>query len=132
MTAISFDRKANRLVIDMLSKMSHHMSLGVIVTSQIAFPSQFKGISQNCKFQMFWSMRRDPTYSLWVGRQFRPDYPRIIYEALEKSIKQNPYAYIVLDLSPETPEFLRVRNALVPDPSNHNFQIYVVPYATPK
>jgi hypothetical protein len=126
MTTISFDRKCNRFVTDLMTKLSHHMNLGVILTTQVAFPDRFKAISMNCNFQMFFSMRRDPTYSLWVGRQFRPDEPKIIFNALRKATKNNPYGCVVLDLTPETPEFLRIRNALIPD-LTQDFQIYFAP-----
>lgn len=124
---IEFDVQQNRYVRDLVTKRSRHEDLGVIITTQIAFPAKFRGLSLNAKYLIFFPNRRDKSYINLVNRQFCPEAKRWLYDALNASVRNNKYGSITLDMSPDCPEILSVRSDLFIDPHNELFQIYYVP-----
>lgn len=123
---LEFDPKQNRYVRDLFTKRSRHENLGVIVTTQVAFPSKFRAISLNAKYLIFFSNKRDKSFINLVNRQFCPEVKGWLYNALKEATKNNPYGSITLDMNPQCPEVLNVRSHLYIDTQNPNFQIYYV------
>lgn len=101
----------NDKVADLFTAASHHCNVSVILILQNLFYRcrVMRDISLNAQYIILFKIRRDVSQVKCLGRQLYPQQMRFLLDAYIKATSK-PYKYLVLDLHPQTPEELRVRD----------------------
>jgi len=102
--------KADDIVANLFTKISHHRSVSVIYITQNVFhkAKQSRTISLNAHYMVLFKSPRDVGQIAVLGRQLYPENSKFLVEAF-KDATSTPHSHLLLDLRPETPEGLRVR-----------------------
>ena len=72
-------------------------------------------ISLNTHYLIVSKKPRDNQQIATLGRQSYPGRSHLLMEAFQDATK-NPFGYLLIDLKPKTPEFLRIRTSITSVP----------------
>jgi len=111
-----FDK--NKDLENLFIKKSHHLNISVIFSVQNLFHKTIRTISLNAHYIILMKNPRDGVQVLNLARQIYPDKPKLITEAYKDATKQ-AYGYLIIDLKPDTPEFLRLKTRIMPEEVEH-------------
>lgn len=106
-------READKNVVDLFTKGSHHFNISVMFVTQNIF-NQGKGkrdISLNAHYIVCFKNPRDHQQILTLARQVYPENPRFIHVAYIDATNQ-PFGYLLLDLKQATHDNHRFRAAI--------------------
>jgi len=106
-------------------KKSHHLNITVIFLVQNLFynAKNMRTISLNCKYMIIMKNPRDTQQIKYISRQVFGNKKYFI-DAYSDATKE-AYGYIRIDLTPDTPDILRVTTHLVPINKKYIPFIYV-------
>lgn len=112
MTELGNDRRLANL----FTKGSHHLSISVIFIVQNIFhqAQQMRTISLNSHYLLILKNPRDKSQIVNLSRQLYPTNIKFLQRVYQDATSK-PYGYILLDLTPDTPEELRCRTLITPD-----------------
>ena len=118
-------RESNDEVVDLFTKLSHHVGLSVLFTTQNIFHKNkgMRDMSLNSHYIVAFKSPRDRGQFSTLARQICPENTKYIKEAFEDSTSV-PYGYLVMDLTQTTPDHLRYRTNIFPDDNPANV-VYV-------
>ncbi len=102
-------------------KKSHHLNITVIFLVQNLFykASSMRTISLNCHYIILMKNPRDVQQVSILSRQIFPSYTKYFLEAFNDATSI-PYGYIRIDLTPDTPEYLRLSTRLTTEENIYN------------
>lgn len=118
-----FDDALTNIGADMLklvSETSHHCNLSVILLQQSLFPpsKHAKSINANCSHVILMNNPRDANQVACFARQnFGVNAKRFL--ELYYEVMQTPYNYLLIDISPHTPNELRLVSNLTAENGLH-------------
>lgn len=100
----------------LFTKGSHHRSISVIFITQNIFHQgkQMRDVSLNTKYIIMTKNVRDRQQLATLARQIFPGKTKFFLEAFDDATR-HPYGYLLLDLTPTTPDELRVRTRITPE-----------------
>lgn len=118
-------REQNENVVDIFTKLSHHLNMSVIFIVQNIFHKAkgMRDISLNAHYIVAYKSPRDRNQFATLSRQICPGNTKYVIEAFEDATSV-PYGYLVLDLTQTTPDHLRYRTNIFPDDNPTNV-VYV-------
>lgn len=91
---------------------SRHLNMGIIILVQNLFPKGRKvnsrDITLNCNYLCNFFSPRDTSSLLPLGRQLKPSNPTFLSQIFT-NFTNSAYKYVLIDLTQDTPEFLRYR-----------------------
>ena len=96
---------------NLFTRDSHHKQIScILLTQNLFYKSQvYRTVSLNAKYIVLTKTVRDLTQIELLGRQLFPKNQNLFLEAY-KYATVKPYGYLLLDLTQETPESLRLRS----------------------
>ena len=111
-------------------KKSHHLNISVFFLIQNLFynSKSMRTISLNCHYIILMKNPRDKSQIVSLGRQIYPYNLKFLVESYNNAT-ENAFGYILIDLSPQTPEILRIRSRITPEENQNIFSPIVY---TPK
>ena len=106
----------DKVLANLFTKGSHHLSVSVIFIVQNLFHQgpQMRNISLNSHYIILLKNPRDKSQIISLARQLYPtnmNYLQNVY----KDATSKPFGYLLLDLTPDTPEGLRCRTQITSD-----------------
>lgn len=103
-------------------KKSHHLNISVFFLVQNLFynSKSMRTISLNCHYIILLKNPRDKTQVMSLSRQIYPNNSKFLIEAYNNAT-EFAYGYIKIDLSPDTPEELRIQSRITPEENNNFF-----------
>lgn len=106
----------NKDLTDLFTKGSHHLGLSVLFIVQNLFHqgAQMRTISLNCRYMILLKSVRDKQQISSLGRQLYPEKPAFLNWAYNEATAK-PYGYLLIDLTPDTPDKWRLRTRLTPE-----------------
>jgi hypothetical protein len=110
----------NKELANLFTKGSHHLNISVIFIVQNVFHQapQMRTISLNSHYMILLKNPRDKSQIMSLARQLYPTNTKYLQEVY-KDATSRPFGYLLLDLTPDTPEELRCRTLItssdVPD-----------------
>lgn len=106
----------NTKLSSLFTKGSHHRSISVIFITQNIFHQgkQMRDVSLNTKYIIMTKNVRDRQQLATLARQIFPGKTKFFLEAFDDATR-HPYGYLLLDLTPTTPDELRVRTRITPE-----------------
>lgn len=112
MTEFGGDRRLSNL----FTKGSHHLGITVIFIVQNIFhqATQMRTISLNSHYLILLKNPRDKSQIINLSRQLYPTNLKFLQQVYQDATSK-PYGYILLDLTPDTPEELRCRTLITPE-----------------
>lgn len=111
--------KSSGIVEDIFTKISHHKFCSCFLLLQNLYvqgPSM-RNISLNAKYITIFRNPRDAFQLQILGRQLFPTKPNAILESFTDCLKQDKFAYLIIDLTPHTLQNHRIRTAIFPSES---------------
>lgn len=98
------------------TKMSHHRNISIVYITQNIFPKNkhARTISLNSHYMVIFKNPRDAGQFSVLARQMYPADSKFAVEAF-KDATSTPYAYLLVDMKPETYEKFRLRANIFPD-----------------
>lgn len=114
-------------LLNLFTKGSHHMNISVIFIVQNIFhqAKNMRGISLNCQYLIIMKNPRDKSQFHFLARQIYPTKSKKLICAYEDATK-DPFSYLKIDLTPTTPENLRVQTNIVQKSNNHDYTVYEI------
>jgi len=111
---------------NLFTKVSHHLNISVVFITQNIFHQSpvMRTISLNCHYMIHFNNPRDKQQINNLSRQIFPSNSKFLIQAYEEATEK-PYKYIKVDLSPDTPNILRVSGDIIPQNNIFNPTIYV-------
>lgn len=102
--------KAIQTIVDWFTRKAHHRNTSVIYITQNVFDraAQHRTISLNAHYLVLFKNPRDKSQIVVLSRQL--DMPHLM-SAYQDATRQ-PIRYLIVDLSPQTPDELRLRSQL--------------------
>ena len=100
---------------DLFTKVSHHENISVIfIVQNIFYQAKFmRTISINTHYFFLLKNPRDRSQIMTFGRQLYPNDSKFFIEAYDDATSE-PYSYLLVDVSPRTPDKLRLRSKITP------------------
>lgn len=116
----------NRLL-NLFTKGSHHMNISVIFIVQNIFhqAKNMRGISLNCQYLIIMKNPRDKSQIHCLARQIYPTKSARLIKAYEDATKE-PFSYLKIDLTPKTPDYLRIQTQIVRKTAKHEVTVYEI------
>jgi hypothetical protein len=113
---------------------SHHRSITTMYLVQNLFDKskEHRTISLNAQYMVIYKNPRDSAQIEFLGRQMYPNDKGFLAQAFADATNRSPYSYLLLDLRPETPNYMRVKtNVVQQNPHEPNVQprIVYVPFS---
>ena len=95
---------------------AHHKKLTIIYLNQNMFcqGKNARSISLNCHYLILFQNLRDCSQIKRLGQQIFPNQSQVLVEAY-KDCLQEPFGYLVIDLSPVTHQHYRLRTKIFPE-----------------
>lgn len=123
MDEIAKDKSFEKIFI----KKSHHLNISVIFLVQNLFynAKSMRTISLNSHYIILMKNPRDLQQVSALSRQIFPSYTKYFLEAFNDATSI-PYGYIRIDLTPDTPENLRLSTRLTLEENNYNKFIPII------
>jgi hypothetical protein len=109
-----FDK--NKKLENIFIKKSHHHNISVIFAVQNLFHKSLRTISLNCHYIVLMKNPREASQVSNLAKQIFPGNTKFMTEAF-KDATVKPYGYLMIDLTPDTPEEIRLRTRIFPDES---------------
>lgn len=114
------DDQSNELddsIVSLFTRDSHHKIVSVIVLTQNIFNSKpgFRTISLNAHYIVLFRNPRAKDQIACLGRQICPNNIKFFQEAFESACDE-PYTYMLLDMTQMCPDKLRFRANIFPNP----------------
>ncbi len=108
--------KDSSIVEDIFCQISHHkfVTCYLLVQNLYAQGKKMRTISLNAKYMTIFRNPRDAYQLQILGRQLFPGNSHALVEAFEDCLKHDTFAYLVIDLTPHTPQEQRVRTHIFP------------------
>jgi hypothetical protein len=106
-----FEKQKNKNVENLFIKKSHHLNISVIFVVQNLFYKSIRTISLNSHYIIVLKNPRDPNQVWNLAKQIFPNNSKILTEAFKDATK-TPYGYLLIDLTPDTPEKYRLRTRI--------------------
>jgi hypothetical protein len=102
--------KAIESIVDWFTRKAHHRNTSVIYITQNLFDRapQYRTISLNAHYLVLFKNPRDKSQIGVLSRQLQMPHLLPAYE----EATGKPHGYLLVDLSPQTPEELRLRSQL--------------------
>jgi hypothetical protein len=125
---------SNKKLTNLFTKGSHHLNISIIFISQNLFHqgSQMRTISLNCHYTILMKNPRDKAQIQYLASQIFPGKTKYFLEAYADATSVG-YGYIVIDLTQNTPEILRVRSRITPEETPKSINSIIAPIIyTPK
>ena len=115
----------NKKLANLFTKNSHHFNMSVFFIVQNVFHqgSQMRNISLNCHYLILLKNPRDRSQILTLARQLYPSKPKYLLECYDDATS-NQFGYILIDLSPTTPDKLRLRTRITLTENKYSPIIY--------
>lgn len=106
---------ADKRMADLFTKVSHHENISVIfIVQNIFFQAKFmRTISINTHYFFLLKNPRDRSQIMAFGRQLYPNDSKFFIESYDDATKE-PFSYLLVDVSPRTPDKLRLRSNIIP------------------
>ena len=103
-------------------KKSHHLNISVFFLVQNLFynSKSMRTISLNCHYIILMKNPRDKSQIMNLGRQIYPENLKFLIESYNNATEK-AFGYILIDLSPKTPELLRLRSRITPEENQNIF-----------
>lgn len=111
----------NSEVSKLFTKFAHHWNLYIIKIMQNLFYKNSRTERLNCNYMILLKSPQDALQITSVARQIFPRKQKFLLEAYADATSQ-PHGYIMIDLSQQTPDNLRVRTKIFP---NENTEVYI-------
>lgn len=109
-----FDKENNKKLENIFIKKSHHLNISVIFAVQNLFYKSLRTISLNSKYIILLKNPRDANQISALAKQIFPNNPKILSEAYYNATRSS-YGYLLIDLTPDTPEEYRLRSRITTD-----------------
>ena len=87
---------------------SHHRNLSVVTLNQNLFFGKDPTQRRNCHYLVLFNNLVDRQPIETLGRQMYPTRRNFLLQKFDDATKE-PYSYLVVDLKPATPDYLRLR-----------------------
>ena len=96
---------------------SHHKNITVIFINHNIFDQgkNARTIALNVKYIVLFSNPRDNLQISYLGRQLFPKNGQSLQEAHTDAINSQKWGYLLIDLQPQTPNYLRLRSHIFPN-----------------
>jgi hypothetical protein len=106
----------NKELANLFTKGSHHLGISVIFIVQNVFHQapQMRTISLNSHYMILLKNPRDKSQIICLARQLYPTNMKFLQEVYRDATSR-PFGYLLLDLTPDTPEGLRCRTLITSD-----------------
>lgn len=103
--------RAIESIVDWFTRKAHHRNTGVIYITRNVFnrAAQHRTISLNAHYLVLFKNPRDKSQIVVLSRQL--DMPHLI--SAYHDATRIPHGYLIVDLSPQTPDELRLRSHMV-------------------
>lgn len=114
-------------LLNLFTKGSHHLNISVIFIVQNVFHQgkNMRNISLNCHYLLLMKNPRDKAQIYALARQLYPIAISKFVAAYENATK-HPYSYIKVDLTPNTPDNIRVQTNIIPTSKKHKIIVYEI------
>ena len=106
---------ADDMVVDLLTKISHHRNLCIVYVIQNIFykNKQSKTLSLNSHYLVLFKNARDASQVANLGRQMYPGKSAFMIEVFNNATSY-PYGYLLIDRKQETDDKFRLRTGPFP------------------
>lgn len=110
----------NQSMLKLFTQGIHHHNVSVIFMSQNIFQQGIhaRTIALNVKYLVLFYNPRDKAQIKYLGRQIYPSNGEILLETYMDAVKERKWGYLLLDLSSNCPENLRMRSNVLPNESD--------------
>lgn len=110
----------NRLS-NLFTRGSHHLNLSIFFLTQNLFNQGkfMRNIGLNCHYIILMKSPRGKAQLTYLGREIFPGKSQYIMESYSDATI-NPFSYLRIDLTQETPDIYRVSTRLTPEETNKN------------
>jgi hypothetical protein len=100
----------------LFSRGAHHKNLTIIYLNQNIFcqGKNARNIALNCHYIVLFQNLRDGMQIQRLGQQIFPGQGHVLVESYKNCV-ENPYGYLVIDLSPHTDHKFRLRTDIFPN-----------------
>jgi len=107
--------ETNETVANLFTRGSHHRNVSIMFLAQNLFPKNkfARTISLNAHYMILFKNPRDASQFANLARQMYPKSSKFAVEAYKDATRE-PYSYLLLDLTPEQDEDLRLRTNIFP------------------
>ena len=114
-------------VANFFTRGSHHLGFSIISIVQNIFAKgkEMRNISLNSQIIILMKNRRDLKQINALGQQLFPSKVKNFMAVYEDATK-NPYGYLLIDTTQQTPEELRLRTNFIPNSSKISQTIYTI------
>ena len=99
-------------------KKSHHLNKSIFYLVQNLFYDNIRTISLNCQYMILMKNPRDKSQIMNLAKQIYPSNTKYLVEAYNDATRE-AYGYIKVDLTPDTPESLRLQTRITPEEVTH-------------
>ena len=108
----------------LFTQLVHHKKLSCLIVYQNLFTSgrYARTISLNASYLVLFNNIRDKSQVSVLGRQIFPGKSRAFMDAYCDAVGE-PYSYLVIDMTPTTPDQYRLRNKIFPNELMMKFEI---------
>lgn len=112
--------ETNQETSNLFTKYSHHRNISVVFLTQNLFYKNphARTMSLNTHYIVLFKNFRDATQISTLARQMYPKNSRYMIDAYNDAVKPN-YAYLLVDLKPNTDDRVRLRSNIFPDEAPH-------------
>jgi hypothetical protein len=117
---LMYEIMKNSEMLKLFTQGIHHFNISVIYMSQNIFQQgvHARSIALNVKYLVLFYNPRDKFQIKYLGRQIFPGRGEILLEAYLDAIKSKKWGYLMIDLSSQCPEMLRLRTNILPQESD--------------
>ena len=99
-------------------KKSHHLNKSVFFVVQNLFYDNVRTLSLNTHYMLLMKNPRDKSQIMNLAKQIYPGNTNYLVEAYNDATKE-AYGYIKIDLTPDTPDSLRLQTRITPEEVVH-------------
>ena len=112
---LTYELGSNAALLKWFTKKSHHLNISIIFIVQILFfgGKFMRNISLNSQYIILLKNARDKRQIISLGSQIYPRNLSYFLDAYDKATNK-PFGYLLIDLSTNTPDELRLRTNIVP------------------
>lgn len=97
---------------ELFTEGSHHRSLSVIAINQNMYYNKDPTQRRNCHYLVIFNNSVDRQQVMTLARQMYPENPQYVLRHFKEATSK-PYGYLLIDLTPTTPEHLRMRRDIL-------------------
>ena len=123
------DKKVVDVIREFFTRRSHHDDLSICYICQSLFEKHpaHRIISLNTTYMIIFSSPRDQSQIMNLSKQIYPGADNLLVSVSSAIVRDSGMrgSYLVIDLSPDTPENYRLRNTLFPESDFPNAFAYV-------